>query len=85
MKHWKNSAWDPREGKAGYKGQRVKKAATPAKKGGRWKCKNCGELGHSAKTRKNLPKQSPPLPKELPDEEIEKIAREERQESVVSL
>jgi hypothetical protein len=44
-------------------------------------CKNCGEEGHFAKTCKNAPAQRPPPPtsKELPDEEVTKIAREERE------
>jgi hypothetical protein len=44
-------------------------------------CKNCGEKGHFTKTCKNAPVQSPPPPasKDLPDEEVTKIAREERQ------
>jgi hypothetical protein len=61
VKHWKNSVWDPEDGKAhpNYDGPsrhaRQKKVANPEKKGrsGKWKCKNCGELGHSAKTCKN--------------------------------
>ena len=78
VKHWKNSSWDPEIGKAGYKGERLKKAKK-AKTKGKWTCKNCGERGHSAKTCKNpqrpLP---PPLSKELPDKEVQKIAEEER-------
>jgi len=54
VKHWKNSNWEPKAGKAGYKGEIAAKAAKREKKaekrGGKWKCKNCGELGHSAKT-----------------------------------
>ena len=55
------------------------KPAKPAKKGGKWKCKNCGELGHSAKTCKN-PTRSlpPPSQQELPAEEVQRIAQEER-------
>jgi hypothetical protein len=65
VKKWSNSVWDPTTGKAGYKGQRLKKAkkvkaAKPAKKGGKWKCKNCGELGHGAKTCKNPQRPVPP-------------------------
>jgi hypothetical protein len=76
VKHWKNSAWDPKDGKArpNYDGPShgAKKTVKPEKKakGGKWKCKNCGELGHSAKTCKN--------PAKLPDQEIKNIVNEER-------
>jgi hypothetical protein len=45
-------------------------------------CNNCGEPGHMAKTCKNQPKAAaaPESSEKLPDEEIDKIAREERKE-----
>ena len=69
---YKNHNWDPVTGKAKKNGgKHVKqKAAKLEKKGGKWKCKNCGELGYSAKTCKN--------PEKLPDQEIKNIVNEER-------
>ena len=40
VKHWKNSNWDPKAGKAGYHGEKAGKAhKSPT-------CKKCGEKGH---------------------------------------
>jgi hypothetical protein len=61
-----------------------RETTAPAKKGGKWKCKNCGELGHGAKTCKNPKASPPPTSKELPDEEVTKIAREERGDAIAS-
>jgi hypothetical protein len=52
--------------------KRNPKAVEPAKKGGKWKCENCGEFGHGAKTCKNGQSLPTPGKSELPDDEIEK-------------
>lgn len=78
VKHWKNSVWDPKDGKAhsNYDGpsHRAKKSEEPKKKSTRAArkliCKNCGKEGHFAKTCKN--------PVKLPDVEIENIVKDER-------
>lgn len=81
VKHWKNSVYDPKDGKAhpSYDGpsnraRHVKKSEEPKKKSTRAArkliCKNCGKEGHFAKTCKNEPK--------LSDAEVESIVSEER-------
>lgn len=65
-------------GKAGHRSDGCPEGGK-AKKGGKWKCKNCGELGHSAKTC-TKPAVAPAPTEELPANEIDKIAREERQD-----
>lgn len=44
VKHWRNSAWDAENGKAGYKGQRRKAAKAAAKK-----CGYCHKTDHRGK------------------------------------
>ncbi len=58
--------------------------AAKTKRSGKRACRNCGELGHLAKTCKNAPRSAPPQSPELPPEEIEKIVREERSETVLN-
>jgi hypothetical protein len=82
VKKWKNHDRDADAGKAKrYYKTRKPKAEKPAKtRAARvLTCKKCGGEGHFAKTCKNTPVQSSPLPKELPDEEVTKIAREEQE------
>lgn len=92
VKKWKNHDYDPIVGKAkrhGRKSSTCSKCGSvghrsdnclsnPAKKGGKWTCKNCGEKGHSAKKCPNPPAKAAIKTEELPPEEIQKIAQEER-------
>ena len=67
-------------GEKGHRSHLCPNGKSGGKKGGKWKCKNCGELGHSAKTC-TKPAVAPAAPsEELPANEIDKIAREERHE-----